>query len=85
MSSLQDHIETIERYRQGCEPGSGTRAILAMDLHGAIAHADGTTQLILADIVRYIVNNLDPALWGNYGKVDGWLKKRRADMKGVER
>jgi hypothetical protein len=77
MSSVQDHIETIELYQKGCQPGSGTRAILAMDLLGAIERSDMSTKYNLAEIVTYIVNHVPRYMWGSYAKVDGWLKACR--------
>jgi hypothetical protein len=83
MSSLQDHIETLERYRRGCEPGSCTRAMLAMDLHGTVATADPTTLYHLRKSVQYIVNHLPPESWGSYAKVDAWLKAQREGKDGI--
>jgi len=85
MSSLKDHIETIELYRRGCQPGSCTRACLAMDLHGAVANADPTTQYLLADITRYIVNHLPSYMWGSYKVVDTWLKATPEQREAIAR
>jgi hypothetical protein len=78
MSSLQDHIETIERYyRGGCEPGSCTRAILENDLLMAVKNADPTSRELLADIVTYVYKHLPTAAWGSPGKVDAWIRATR--------
>lgn len=81
MSTLQDHIDTIELYRKGCHPGSCTRAILANDLFGAAALADRTTAFILVEIARYIVNQLPHESFGSYAAVDAWLKGGFRDEK----
>lgn len=82
MSDLQDHIETLELYRRGCEPGSCTRAMLAMDLYGTVGHADAATLYNLREIVQYIVNRLPPESWGSHAKVNAWLKARREGKDG---
>jgi hypothetical protein len=81
LSTLQDHIDTIELYRKGCHPGSCTRAILANDLFGAAALADRTTAFILVEIARYIVNQLPHESFGSYAAVDAWLKGGFRDEK----
>ncbi len=78
MSSLVDHIDTIERYRLGMQPGSCTRAILAMDLEGVILNLDRTTWAHVPEVVRYIIDNLPTKAWGSYEKVDEWLKSGHA-------
>lgn len=82
MSSLEDHIQTVELYRRGCQPGSCTRAILAMDLYGAVANSDPTSQYVLPEVVRYIVNNMPAESWGSYERVDAWLKTGHAAEEG---
>jgi hypothetical protein len=79
MASLQDHVETLDRYLEGYEPGSCTRACLAMDLEGAVRNADPTTRYILADIASHIINRLPRESWGSYERVDAWLKAKRAE------
>ena len=74
MASLQTHIEAIERYRDGLEPGRCTRAILENDLFGAAARADPTTRFLLWDIAWYIAENLPEESYGSRAKVEAWLK-----------
>lgn len=79
MSDLADHIETLELYRLGCEPGSCTVAILAMDLMETVSRADQTTLSCLRGIVQYIVCRMPPESWGSYEKVHAWLKARQGE------
>ena len=61
---MQDHIDTIELYRQGCHPGSCTTAILEGDLFEAVVRADVATLQILPNIVLYILQHLPPESYG---------------------
>ena len=78
MATLQDHIETIQRYLEGgCEPGSGTRAILENDLLGAVQRLDLQSQTLLVPIVKYLYNNVPMECWGSRRRVDAWIAQKR--------
>lgn len=74
MATLRTHIEAVERYRDGMEPGSCTRAILENDLFHAAACADPSTRYHLVDIASYIFNHMPPESYGSPEKVEAWLK-----------
>ena len=79
MATLEDHIETIQRYvEHGCEPGSCTLAILENDLAGACANADMTSRYLLFDIVHYLYNNVSRECWGSPERVREHMQKMRA-------
>jgi hypothetical protein len=80
MATLKDHIETIDRYVQhGCEPGSCTKAILENNLMNAVANADEFSQIILADIVKYVYSHVPLDAWGSKATVEAWMKKKREE------
>lgn len=84
MATLKDHIETIDRYVEGgCEPGSCTRAILENDLVGAVRHADPQSQILLAEIVKYVYNHTPLACWGSPAKVNAWMRAKREQMEAA--
>jgi hypothetical protein len=80
MATMESHIETIRLYVEGgCEPGSGTRAILENDLLGACQNLDKTSQAILFDIVKYLYNNVPMNCWGSPERVRDWIKRKREE------
>ena len=80
-SSMQSAIETLILYRDhGCEPGSGTRAILENNLFEALRRSDPNRQRILGDIARWINSHMPAGSYGSRQKVDDWIAARRKEQ-----
>lgn len=74
----QRTLDSIHRYvEHGIEPGSFVTAVLENNLVEAVGRADLENSAALADIVRYVYNEIPGQAWGNPNKVRAWLKKAR--------
>jgi len=61
----QHTYESLIRYMMNrVQPGGCLTDILAGNLFGAISHADQIHQKYIADIVKFIYNNLPCGIWG---------------------
>lgn len=59
-------------------PGHFVYYVLADSLSGAVARADEYSMAALAEIVRYVYNEIPRNLWGSEGTVRAWVSQRKA-------
>jgi hypothetical protein len=75
---LQDAIDSIRRYvDHGIPTGGFLRAVLANDLMQAVGRADESSLANLAEIARYIYNDIPANAHGSYEKVDEYSAAKR--------
>jgi len=77
--------ESIRRYVDlGIPTGGFLRAVLANDLMEAVGRADESSLLHLADICRFVYNDIPSNVHGSYARVDAHIAAKYADReKGV--
>jgi len=67
--------QTIDDYvKLRYQPGHFVTALLANDLFGAVGRADAENAAAFIEICKYIYNKVPLSCWGNYEKVQAWLK-----------
>jgi hypothetical protein len=67
--------ESIENYLlHGYHPGGFCTAALAGDLFAAAAKADIHNRTVLREIARWITQCAPLGSWGNYEKVENWMR-----------
>ena len=59
-------------------PGSFATAVLANDLYGAAARADGWNRPELAHVIQWVEFHAPRGSWGSYEVVNSWLTKNEA-------
>lgn len=73
-------LETLDNWAKfGLPPGGFVAAVLENDLADAVRRADSGNSAALADIVRYMINELPSGCWGYY--VAAWGEARRAELR----
>ena len=77
---MRDDIKAaLDRYAEHhIETGGFLLAVLRNDLSDAVGRADDGNIKNLAEIVRYVYNDLPDECWGSRVKVDAWLATRVA-------
>lgn len=71
-------VDSLDLYvKHGCEPGGFLYAVLSNNLSEAVGRADAGNLAALADIVKFVYNELPSEAWGSQNKVNAWLKKHR--------
>lgn len=71
-------VDTLALYvKHGCEPGGFLYAVLSNNLAEAVAHGDTGNLAALADITKFVYNEIPSEAWGSQNKVNAWLKKNR--------
>lgn len=71
----------LERYaEQHCPTGDFLRAVLGNDLMEAVGRADDDCISALADICKYVFNEMPGTCHGSYAKVDAWLKRKEVEV-----
>ena len=71
---------SLDAYAEEGRPTGGfLEAVLANDLHQAVARADSQNREALPTIVLYIVNNLPRRCWGSTKKVNAWISMDQKD------
>jgi hypothetical protein len=83
---LQDAVDSIRRFvDHGIPTGGFLRAVLANDLMEAVGRADESSLVNLADICRYVYNDIPANAHGSYERIDLYLAqkhKERAEARG---
>ena len=75
--TIPEHIRNvfIRYFEHGYEPGSFSTAVLANDLHSAVARADTQNRHMLAEITAWVALNAPEGSWGNYDLVRDWVNQ----------
>lgn len=69
--------DAIDRWVRDSIPGGHfTMAVLANDLHEAVARADENSLHALHSIVAYVYNEIPSAAWGSPEKLRAWAEHR---------
>jgi len=69
-----------ERYvEKGIRPGQCLTAIICNDLFLAFAYADPETTLLMAEICKWMYNDIPGPAWGSKKQMEAWI-----DAGGVE-
>ena len=69
--------EALDRYVQDrILPGGFLMSVLTNDLFGAVGRADSENLAALADIVKYVYNELPSGCWGSRDAVYAWVEDR---------
>jgi hypothetical protein len=79
----QDVKESLDRYVQyGIMPGGFLTAVLENDLFEAVGRADAYNLATLADICRYVYNDMPSSCWGSPEKVDRYVRALVEHLEG---
>jgi hypothetical protein len=81
----QDYADPIYNYLVfAFEPGSFFTAVLANDFGGAIASSHPANTIgSLKRLVGWIINSMPTKAYGNYVKVDEWLKMSNDERRAI--
>lgn len=75
-------LETLDNWAKfGLPPGGFIAAVLEDHLADAVRRADSRNSAALAEIVRYLINELPRGCWGSYDNVATWGEARRAELR----
>jgi hypothetical protein len=78
--------EGIELYvNNGIRPGSFLQAVFCNMLIESVARGDGENIRNLPAYTNYLYNYAPPGCYGSVKAMEGWIKKKVEERKGVDR
>ncbi len=80
-ATIPEHtLGALDRYvNDRLLPGGFLVAVLSNDLFGAVGRADSENLAALADICRYVYNELPSSCWGSKDKIWAWVENKFYD------
>ena len=86
--NIPDHtFEGIKNYvLDGIPPGGFLEAVFCNNLKESFGRADAKNREAIADIVRFLYNEIPHTCWGSPGRVKNWLqiKREEREKNGLE-